>query len=448
MLAFDRNIGGGRRVRLPSKAEKRNETEKLGFRPIHGVLMRNFYSRRRAFTLLELLVVIAIIAVIVGMLLPAIQQVRQAANRSKCQANLQQLSAAVISFSNDYGGTLPTFYGEQVSPKAPTANLALGQPWGGWLLHLLPYIEQKGVYQTDAANTPPGHNGYYWATKGTGSTGGVTTTTTTYVMKDGHLQPVTTTTTTGATGGNGSTGYTPEGIYVDGVRDAQFKLLKCPSDPSAPQNGLVDPNGSYWNGWGYTNYLANYNAWTCKQNPHSPSYSSPPTASPQVPEYMNGDPGYGQFLQADDAVHNSYAWNHVSGSGNYPPPARITDINDGAANTIMFSEGFAQCDGVNRIALLPFGNHNFGIDSAGYANTRLFQANATADQNLATSCNDWVAQSGHRGGINVAMFDGSVRFVVGGVTNVLTYSTLGGISQDTWNKLMLPNDGGRPGSDW
>jgi len=101
-------------------------------------------GRRPGFTLIELLVVIAIIAILIGLLLPAIQKVREAGNRSTCQNNLKQLALAVSTY-HDARNRTPY----DRSPEATgTTNgtWAMGGSNWSWLTYILPYVEQSNLY--------------------------------------------------------------------------------------------------------------------------------------------------------------------------------------------------------------------------------------------------------------------------------------------------------------
>jgi prepilin-type N-terminal cleavage/methylation domain-containing protein len=145
-------------------------------------------KNRRGFTLIELLVVIFIISVLFGLMLPAVQKVREAANRIECTNNLKQLGLAAINF-HDVHQHLPPGIG--YDPPASSV-------FGTYFFHLLPYLEQDNLYQSALGPAPfPTPNGP----------------TTVYYPGNNHVyrQPV--------------------------------KTFLCPSDPSVGPDGVVTING-------------------------------------------------------------------------------------------------------------------------------------------------------------------------------------------------------------
>jgi prepilin-type N-terminal cleavage/methylation domain-containing protein len=155
-------------------------------------------AQRRGFTLIELLIVLAIIAVLIGLLLPAVQKVREAANRIKCANNLKQLGLAAHQH-HDQQGRLP--------PGMGFTPLETSGVWGPHFFHLLPYLELGNLHERARGSValPTG--------------------------------PVTI--------------YCPinNNVYSQPVR-----MLLCPSDPSVDSGGVVPVHGI---SWGASCYAAN-----------------------------------------------------------------------------------------------------------------------------------------------------------------------------------------------
>jgi prepilin-type N-terminal cleavage/methylation domain-containing protein len=167
-----------------------------------------FARRGRGFTLIELLVVIAIIAILIGLLLPAVQKVREAAARTECFNNLKNLTLAVIHCADTHQHNMPQGIGLYPSMRATDGN---GD--GGHFMHILPYIEQRNLYNTCLVGAGiDDRNGYL----------------TTYSQ------------------------WTPT------VQQAKVKVLNCPSDPTNQDGGYTSYvyNGMLFRAynWGTSSY--------------------------------------------------------------------------------------------------------------------------------------------------------------------------------------------------
>ena len=181
----------------------------------------HMFRRGRAFTLIELLVVIAIIAILIGLLLPAVQKVREAAARAQCQNNLKQISLATVNCTDTHQGLLPPSIGNYPNQDPSPNNSS-----GGFFFHILPFIEQDNLYK--ACWIPDSTQGAY---------------------------------------GDGRNGVNPTYSSWAAQQFADPKVLICPSDPTYPGSWTKTETSYGYNGnvftvayqgWGSTHRFPAY----------------------------------------------------------------------------------------------------------------------------------------------------------------------------------------------
>jgi prepilin-type N-terminal cleavage/methylation domain-containing protein/prepilin-type processing-associated H-X9-DG protein len=336
---------------------------------------------RPAFTLVELLVVVALLAVLVGMLLPAVQKVRAAAARLHCQNNLKQLGLALHQ-ANDAHGSLPPpswWY-----PGKNYPNYYGGR--GSLFYHLLPFIEQEAVYRA------PLCRGYFYGSYPSYASDA-----------DGHIL--------------GS-------VFT---YSKSIKTYYCPADPTAAF-------GADHGGWGLANYVFNYQVFAQADDQTGAVATFPLTVTAPV------DPNNPPLLIVDPQLYGQSVVYATSRSAQVP-----TTFRDGTAQTVVFAERYAFCGNAQRISANLYAAEILDVNqpfTPGFAYS--WDANVSIGPNSrpqvnpvhGKDCDPWLTQSGHPGGINVCLADGSVRFVTGGV------------SGPTWWALCTPAKGDLPGSDW
>jgi prepilin-type N-terminal cleavage/methylation domain-containing protein len=364
--------------------------------------------RRRGFTLVELLVVNAIIAVLIGLLLPAVQKVREAAARTQCQNNLKQIGLATHTYASTYSSKMPPIY---YAPKFK----GYYHPQS-FFFAILPFIEQDPMHNTGLAPQPIAAP-TAWTSGGTGTLDGNT----------GATPIVNLTWTCTDTGLGGP-------IYNNGF----VKLFVCPSDPTNSPSSGVSFAGNITNGWGGSSYAANYQLFGSKSDTRNQGTSGI-AAFPAdwISPYNIGNIPDGNSNTI--MVADKYA--------QYPgTPGQFTDPNgktQQAVNLTFWPANYPE-DGPSGYTFNPastppvvqtvtqnapmFGYTGYAPAGVCYDVPQIRVTPALADYRLV--------QAGHTGVVQVVMADGSARGVSAGV------------SQPTWQNAITPNDGLSLGPDW
>jgi prepilin-type N-terminal cleavage/methylation domain-containing protein/prepilin-type processing-associated H-X9-DG protein len=345
--------------------------------------------RRRGFTLIELLVVIAIIAILIGLLLPAVQKVREAAANLQCKNNLKQLALGAMNY-HDSIGKFPagSICRQGTNPAGIPGNPATTSYYDTWAITLLPYVEQDNLYKLWNPNIP---NSAYDAD----------------VTKS----------------------FGPNFVTM---RQTLVKVYNCPSDisanrgftPYAPDSGndylTNDANGPhgggpYHNG-PYPLFMpatyrcvsgASYGGsdwWTNPNNPDDGGDNENWDDAAQVPALMRHFPGDRGVMHATDPLIGAQA-------------ERIADITDGTSNTLMFGE-YATRTQPGRRTFWAYSytsyNQSLVTFNAPWTLQADFVACAATPPPLNFSGSNQCKRawgSFHTGGLNFAFCDGSVHTI-------------------------------------
>lgn len=426
---------------------------------------------RHGFTLVELLVVISIIAVLVALLLPAVQMAREAGRRTECKNNLKNLALAVRGYEQQRGH-MPV-YQTTTDGFPPTGRTRIE---GNWFLFLLPHLEKGTIFEKIASRDSVNPVGDRITIKNRVKVRDASpdykpgTSARTYYVPDtsnpqypngGYNEEYDCETWTETVGGHSNVGHGSSGNTIThrecktrwvGPQDKPVHVPGTPTIGTPAQYENVDTGQYYYK----------------VQVKHLGEMSEYSFASLQCHSDPSGIRGGDMITWKNDRqwsltnyMANVWAWGHIDFNRDYSvkkvdytKPMKFATIQtqDGLSNTIMFTEGMRECDGLYRFAFwsdhrAPH-SHNFGINWFGELNTWMFQGKSGR-----SICNNWRVQALHGSAINVALFDGSVRALDKKITHreetdsdtdgtVQDFNAQMGDADGVWDMLLKPHDGG------
>ena len=337
----------------------------------------NLNKFRKGFTLIELLVVIAIIAILIGLLLPAVQRVREASNRATCANNLKQIGLAIHNYAGTYNTLPPSITNPEwttTTNPGPASQITTARR--NVFVNLLPYLEQQQLYQkcSEYGKSPTTTNGEDY---------------------NAYEQPMT---------------GTPNGK----VRTVKVKTFICPSDATINSNGFI----SYQGDWAAASYAPNAKV----------------------------------FGEVNTKTTYVFGW---GGGYEQVSPYSLGSLPDGTSNVIGFAEHVGGCtntsagggtgnikspmDTGNRgllwmMPLWPWSNRDWAPHFTTLNGGNWDQPPQVGIYDPA-KCDLQGASTAHSAA-KALMMDGGVRDINANITQV------------TFNRALIPNDGLVLGTDW
>jgi prepilin-type N-terminal cleavage/methylation domain-containing protein len=359
----------------------------------------------RAFTLIELLVVIAIIAVLIGLLLPAVQKVREAAARAKCENNMKQLGIACHAYHDAYGalpaGVMLTGLTQGAVPPQNILSAYRTPAFGpNWIVLLLPQMEQGSVYAMCQASIADYKSKVYSTT-------------------------------------------TPDQTWR-AVANIELPLLKCPSD-STYGGTQFTLNTGVNTSWARGSYAGNGGPGFFRYTIDGRSSTDGATGSPTYAA-LTGNMG-GMFCinmgwsiaRVEDGASNTVMLNHLRVGWSARDRRGTWAMGlGGASMTVGSSTGDCTVpndqneysDDIEDCTLVRSDLTSMGVtQTSGFGKYKM----GCSNDNLPQNWPNWQAQarSPHTGGVFVCMADGSVRFVLDSITEA------------TWLSANSRNDGAK-----